>query len=366
MVVTQIAPSLEQQGRVDGPPEVLRANANRSFIGSYLWGEGFTLDPEAARALIARDPRNGEVLQPFLSGRDLNEHPMQEPSRWAINFRDWPIERAKRYRECYDIVERLVRPVRASVKRSAYRERWWRYAEPGFARDAAVAEMDRILAITLVSKLALPAWIRPGAIVAHKCAVFAYEDDGHFGLLSSAFHWWWAVRWGSSLGGIGNINYSPTDVFETFPQPEPHSADLWQAVADAGRELNEVRSGIMIRTNLGLTKTYNRVHTPDEHDPDIVRLCNLHVRLDRAVRDAYGWSDLELNHRHWETPQGMRFTVSPAAKDELLDRLLELNHQRYAAEVTAGLHGKKTKKAAGSRASGKATPSPSSSQGSLL
>ena len=41
----------------------------------------------------------------------------------------------------------------------------------------------------------------------------------------------------------------------------------------------------------------------------------------------------------------MRFTVSPAAKDELLDRLLELNHERYAAEVAAGLHDKKAKKA---------------------
>ncbi len=41
----------------------------------------------------------------------------------------------------------------------------------------------------------------------------------------------------------------------------------------------------------------------------------------------------------------MRFTVSPSAKDELLDRLLELNHERYAAEVAAGLHAKKAKKA---------------------
>jgi hypothetical protein len=53
-----------------------------------------------------------------------------------------------------------------------------------------------------------------------------------------------------------------------------------------------------------------------------------------------------LAHRHWETPQGTRFTVSPAAKDELLDRLLELNHERYAQEVMVGLHHKKAKNAA--------------------
>ena len=62
------------------------------------------------------------------------------------------------------------------------------------------------------------------------------------------------------------------------------------------------------------------------------------------MRDAYGWKDLELDHHHWETPQGMRFTVSSAAKDEILDRLLELNHQRYAEEVAAGLHDKKAQK----------------------
>lgn len=87
----------------------------------------------------------------------------------------------------------------------------------------------------------------------------------------------------------------------------------------------------------------------------MIRLRELHVELDHAVRDAYGWSDLELNHHHWATPQGMRFTVSPEARDELLDRLLELNHERYAAEVAAGLLDKKAKKA-GTRRSPKSTP----------
>jgi hypothetical protein len=34
----------------------------------------------------------------------------------------------------------------------------------------------------------------------------------------------------------------------------------------------------------------------------------------------------------------MRFTIGPAARVELLDRLLELNHARYAEEVRLGLH----------------------------
>ncbi len=91
-------------------------------------------------------------------------------------------------------------------------------------------------------------------------------------------------------------------------------------------------------------------------------LRDLHVVLDLAVRDAYGWSDLDLDHQHWATPQGMRFTVSPEAKDELLDRLLELNHERYATEVAAGLHDKKAKKALGKRSA----KAPGSDQATML
>ncbi|MBG0816941.1 hypothetical protein [Planomonospora sp. ID82291] len=45
----------------------------------------------------------------------------------------------------------------------------------------------------------------------------------------------------------------------------------------------------------------------------------------------------------------MRYTVAPAAQPgsvdvqrEFVDRLLELNHARYAEEVAKGLHDKKT------------------------
>jgi hypothetical protein len=46
---------------------------------------------------------------------------------------------------------------------------------------------------------------------------------------------------------------------------------------------------------------------------------------------------------------GRRFTVSERARRELLDRLLELNHKRYAEEVKAGLHDKKKSKAAAAK-----------------
>lgn len=96
-----------------------------------------------------------------------------------------------------------------------------------------------------------------------------------------------------------------------------------------------------------------------------MRLRDLHVELDHAVRDAHGWGDLVLDHHHGETPQGVRLTVSPEAKDELLDRLLELNHERYAAEVAAGLHDKESGKAKAARKA-RWRPGSDPGQGSLL
>jgi hypothetical protein len=67
--------------------------------------------------------------------------------------------------------------------------------------------------------------------------------------------------------------------------------------------------------------------------------------MDQAVAVAYGWDDLTLDHNFHETKQGIRYTISEAARREILDRLLQLNHQRYAEEVEAGLHDKGKKKA---------------------
>ncbi|WP_201383979.1 hypothetical protein [Ktedonobacter sp. SOSP1-52] len=69
--------------------------------------------------------------------------------------------------------------------------------------------------------------------------------------------------------------------------------------------------------------------------------------MDEAVARAYGWEDLKLEHGFHETKQGLRYTISEAARREVLDRLLLLNHQRHEEEVQAGLFEK------GSKANGK-------------
>lgn len=110
----------------------------------------------------------------------------------------------------------------------------------------------------------------------------------------------------------------------------------------------------MVRNNQGLTDTYNRFHDPDENHPDILNLRQLHSACDRAVLDAYGWSDIstectflldyeeeeeESTGRQKKKP--WRYRWSEAVHDEVLARLLHLNHERAEAEILAGRLGNK-------------------------
>ncbi|MDP8991533.1 MAG: hypothetical protein M3N31_00480 [Actinomycetota bacterium] len=338
-VTSRITPLLEPGGRASGAPQRLRANAGRSFIGSFVLGLGFVLAPDRAQALIDHDPRNADVLFPYLNGEDLNSRPDQSASRWIIDFGERSEEEARQYPDCWDIVERLVKPERVTKDAAKYPRmvhEWWKYwnARPGLY--AAIKGMERVLVIAQVSKTVMPTFVQPRQVFAHKLVVFAYDDDAHAALLSTALHYWWVIRYSATMRT--DLSYSPTDCFETFPQTQ-----LTHDVGRLGAELDAHRRALMLERWEGLTKTYNRVHDPSEHANEIAELRRLHTELDHAVAAAYGWDDLVLDHGFHDTRQGTRYTIGPAARTEILDRLLELNHERYADEVARGLHAKAAK-----------------------
>ena len=133
----------------------------------------------------------------------------------------------------------------------------------------------------------------------------------------------------------------------------------------------------MVKNNEGLTKTYNRFHDPYERSPEIKRLRELHAAMDRAVLDAYGWTELKptceflLDYEDEEdeddgetAPTGRtrkkpwRYRWPDDFRDEVLARLLELNRQRAEHERLSGAAGEagqgkvKKKPKRGKKASG--------------
>jgi hypothetical protein len=75
------------------------------------------------------------------------------------------------------------------------------------------------------------------------------------------------------------LRYTPTDCFETFPFPRDYETS--PTLEQAGREYYEFRAALMVKNNEGLTATYNRFHDPEEDNPDILRLRELHAAMDR-------------------------------------------------------------------------------------
>jgi len=336
--VHAIGSSLDPQSQASGSPHRLAANAGISFIGSYVLGMGFILTPARAQELIKADERNAEVLFPYLNGEDLNSRPDGSASRWVINFHDWPIDRARRFQEVFKIVEQEVRPERQRrrpdgkyVLRKPLPERYWQYADKRPALVRAMADLTRVIVITRVSKTIMPVMVTTGQVMSEATVVLASDDTAMLALLSSAPHYWWAISRASSLRT--DLRYTPSDVFETLPLPE-----LTPKMRNLGDRLDRFRRELMLARQAGLTKTYNLVHDPRCKDSDIAELREIHRQIDHAVAHAYGWDDLDLDHGFHETRQGNRYTVGPVARQEILDWLLELNHERYAAELAAGLH----------------------------
>jgi hypothetical protein len=326
--VTRISTLLEPVGKVDGTPVRLKENGNISFSGCKVYGQGFVLEPAEAHRWIAEDQRNADVLFPYLNGEDLNSRSDTSAPRWVIDFNDRSEDHAKTYPLPYQRALEQVRPERLKNNRKARRERWWQFAELAPTMRKAIGNLGEVLVIAIVSKSVMPMRIPTGQVFSHALAVFATDSFAYQAVLSSSLHQMWAIKYGSGMRN--DPRYTPSDVFETFPRP-----DTTDRLAAVGRTLDAERREIMLRRDLGLTKLYNLVNDPDYTDDDIERMRQIHVELDHTVMDAYCWGDVSLDHGFHTYRQMQRWTVSPAARVEILDRLLEGNLRRAAAQGEA-------------------------------
>jgi hypothetical protein len=186
-----------------------------------------------------------------------------------------------------------------------------------------------------VSKHFNPAVIPNNLIFNHKCIVFAVDQPNAIGaLLNSSPVQAWVWKQSARLGFT--LSFSPSDAVGTFPFPDKSSLVGFETM---GAEYMLLRRELMITSAIpiGLTKLYNRFHDPQDGDSRIVRLREMHREIDAAVMRAYGWDDFALGHGFHEQANlaendCVRFTLSDAARAEVLGRFAELNRKRYEEE----------------------------------
>lgn len=373
-----------------GEPEVLISNKNQSFQGNVVHGKGFVLNSIQAHNILSSNPKYGEVLKPYFKGSDANDNISHVPPDWIINFSDKTLHEAKNYGECFELVEKLVKPERQKVKRKAYREKWWQHAEKAINLYLRIASQKTIIVRTQASKHNVFILVPNEYTYDQKVIVFSNASYDSFLLLNSSIHEVWFWRYKSDLGETPN--YSPSSIYQKFPFVKPS-----ENINEFGDKLVNTRNTIQFSISLGLTKTYNQFHNQElisqvedipikefqkkygketwnlyrhleiekkgnikykEAVPKIKELRQLHVGIDEAVLAAYGWhadSDkwgpaIKLKHAFYEVdylPENdrVRYTIHPEARKEVLKRLLLLNNERFEEEARKGLHKAKDVKA---------------------
>ncbi|MGC1307758.1 MAG: type IIL restriction-modification enzyme MmeI, partial [Phormidesmis sp.] len=206
-------------------PKTLLANAEKSFQGSIVLGMGFTFDDSSAEAtpiaemerLIVENPQNQERIFPYIGGSEVNSSPTHAHHRYVINFGEMSEAEARQWPDLMAIVEEKVKPNREKLKRYAYRERWWQYAEKQMALQRAIATCDRVLVISRHSPQWSTAFMPTGMVFSEALIVFALDTFSAFCTFQSRIHEIWARFFGSSMKD--DLRYTPSDCFETFPFP---------------------------------------------------------------------------------------------------------------------------------------------------
>jgi hypothetical protein len=358
--VETITAFLFHRGGHDDPAR-LAANTGKSFQGCVVVGMGFSFDDTDKKGaatsiaemwrLIEADPRNQQVIFPYIGGEEINTSPTHSHHRFVINFGEMSEAEARRRPHLMAIVEERVRPEREAALVESWSQdkekranKWWQFSRSAKDLYAAIAGLERVLVAPRTSKQVALVFLSPGMVYSENTVVFSFDSFGPFAALQSSIHDVWVRFTSSTLED--RIGYRPSDCFETFPFPEDW--ETHPALEAAGKAYYEFRAALMVRNNEGLTKTYNRFHDPDERDPDILKLRELHAAMDRAVLDAYGWSkiptmcefllDYEIDEEEWgNKKQPYRYRWPDDIRDEVLARLLELNAQRANEEAHAGI-----------------------------
>ncbi|HXG70835.1 MAG TPA: DNA methyltransferase [Gemmatimonadaceae bacterium] len=359
----------------DDDPSDLLANSGKSFIGSYVLGMGFTFDdtdktgvanPLALlHELIRKDPRNQERIFPYIGGEEVNESVTHSHHRYVINFEQMSEDEAWQWPDLMTIVEAKVKPERMRLgdnPDARHRKQfWWHWGRYTPALSEAIREFDRVLVISRVGQALAFAFCPTSRVFAESLVIVASRSLEKFTALQARPHEVWTRTLASSMKD--DLRYTPSDCFETFPFPSAWESN--PALERVGREYYDFRVALMARNDEGLTRTYNRFHDPDEHNSDIVKLRQMHDAMDRAVLDAYGWTDIRPNcefildyeDEDEDTPgkvskrkKPWRYRWPDDIRDEVLGRLLQLNAQRAKEEALEGAAACETPRSARSEA----------------
>ena len=330
----------------------LRANEGVCFQGMNLVGKGFRLRPNEVTALGYDLERLPAEIKPHFNARDLMQG--GEPC-FVIDLFGMTAEEARqRHPALYQWLFDRVKPERDHNNDPARRRDWWLFGRSNRDLRASATNLARFIITAETAKHRVFTFVDLPFCPDHKLYAVCSDDAYMLGVLSSGAHATWALAAGGTLED--RPTWTNTTCFATFPFPDA-KPEIKVRFRDLAEQLDAHRKHQQAQhADLTLTGMYNvleRLKTGEAlnakekvvHEHGLVAvLKTLHDELDRAVLDAYGWSDLapllevvngNLAPGAGGTP-GTRDDCKRALDDALLERLVALNTER-AAEEQRGL-----------------------------
>ncbi|WP_211252177.1 class I SAM-dependent DNA methyltransferase [Marinobacterium jannaschii] len=327
----------------------LSSNSSVVFQGVKLVGNGFLLDETQRNSWISVTPLWERYLPRLIAGADLTKG---REARYCIDFFGLTCEQAAAAcPPAYQQVLTEVKPMRDNNNDRFFREYWWLFGRARGDMRAALSGLDRYIITSEVSKHRFFTFASTQRTIADgSLAVVASESASYLGILSSRIHVLWALSQGGRMGVGNDARWQNGPCFENYPFPDT-SIKQQQTISALAEHIDSHRKRQQAaHDNLTLTGMYNVLEKLRKQEPLTSKeksiyddgligiLRELHDDLDRAVLDSYGWNDLAdklVGLPGATTPYQEKPEAQTEAEEELLKRLVALNHKR-AAEETQG------------------------------
>lgn len=309
-------------------PKPLAYNRGRCTRGIVVLGNGFLIDEAERLVLLSDDPRNADVIKPYITGMDIVQELGSQPSGWIISFGIMPQSVASSYEAPFRRLEQLVKDYRDGLTGQIHEKDFWKFWDKREEFFSSMRGKGRILACSRTSKYLVMSFIDESWIPSDGVGLFQFNDYSSFAIMQSNIHETWARHQSGKLEQ--RLTYNFSKAFATFPWPNA------SPIVPVAEEFYLLRGRYCHDESLCLTDFYNTVHDETKNGALVGRLRSQIAEIDIAVMESYGWQDLQLKHGFYDVTylaraDCRRFTICEEARREILRRLTKLNSEQYSS-----------------------------------
>lgn len=278
------------------------------FQGQTHGHEGFLLSKADGLKMLKQHPEYKDVLKPFLIGEELVANINAQPERFVIDFTLKNVIEASTFKDIYKVIEKKVLPEREekgkkqeidnneALKNNAkakvnkhhinFLKSWWKL---GYGREDMLEQknyLKKFIACARVTQRPIFEFLSSEINPNDKLMTFMFEDDYSYGIINSNIHWQWFLANCTTLAETPN--YNTASIWDTLPWPQTPTEAQIKKVAEAARVFHTERTYALKQHNMSLRDLYRLLEQPGKNP-----IKDLQAALDKAVMEAYGFSDKE-------------------------------------------------------------------------